>query len=59
MKIRDLIDELIRLETEATPDSEVTVMVHDIPGIEAVYGAHIEGTGWNEDGGLSINAVAP
>ena len=58
MKIRDLIDELIQLETEHNPDIEVEVEMRIEPNTEW-HGCFIEGTGHNEDGSPVIRAVAP
>ena len=58
MKIRDLIDELIQLETEHNPDTEVEVEM-TIPPDTTWVGCFIEGTGHNEDGSPVIRAVAP
>jgi hypothetical protein len=59
MTIRDLIDALIQLESKTSGSEQVKVMVHDIPGIEAVFGAHIERLGEDENGTITIIAVAP
>ena len=57
MTIRDLIDELIQLETENTPDTEIFVEM-TIPPDTTWFGCHIEGIG-HTDGSLVIRAVAP
>jgi hypothetical protein len=59
MMIRDLIDELIQIETETSPEEDVLIDVKGVPGIDEVFGCLIEGMARDADGSWAIQAVAP
>ena len=59
MKIRDLIDELIKVESVTAPDAEVKVIVRNIPYLGAIHGCWTEEVKIEPMNEITIVAVAP